>query len=89
MKETSTRDWLHLDLLIYTRKFAESLSFIQDLDLKYHDDPLFYSTKIYYIAQCFWGLGDKNKAIELMENLIEIKPDYRLASSLLKEWRLE
>lgn len=89
MEETSVRDWLHLDLLILNHKYAETLSYMKELELKHQEDPAFYTAKVYYVAQCFWGLGDRRKAIELMENLIQIKPDYRLASSILKDWRLE
>lgn len=89
MEPTTSRDWLQLDLLILSHKFAEALSFIREIELKYLQEPSFYPAKVYYVAQCFWGLGDRRKAIELMENLIQIKPDYRLASSLLKDWRFD
>jgi hypothetical protein len=89
MTESSTRDWLQIELLILNNKFAEALSFLRELDGRLENDPSYFTAKVYYVAQCFWGLGDHRKAIELMENLIQIKPDYRMASSLLKDWRLE
>lgn len=89
MEESPVRDWLHLELLILNHKYAETLSYIKELETKHQNEPTFYTIKVYYVAQCFWGLGDRRKAIELMENLIQIKPDYRLASSILKDWRLE
>lgn len=89
MPNSVSRDWLQLDLLVLNRKFAEALSYIKELEAHFQNEPEFYTAKVYYLAQCFWGLGDRRKAIELMENLIQIKPDYRIASSLLKDWRME
>jgi hypothetical protein len=89
MPEGQTKAWLQLELLLLNHKFAEGLAFLTELDGRFQNNPSFYPIKVYYVAQCFWGLGDRKKAIELMENLSQIKPDYRLASSLLKDWRSE
>jgi tetratricopeptide (TPR) repeat protein len=89
MQDGPSKDWLKLDILLSDRKFAEALSYFKELDHKYQQEPAYYSAKIYYVAQCFWGLGDHRKAVELMENLIQIKPDYRLAATFLRDWRQE
>lgn len=83
------KDWLHLELLVLNQKFAETLAYLKYLDAVYGNDPSYYTAKVYYTAQCFWGLGERKKAIELMESLFQIKPDYRLASALLKDWRTD
>lgn len=82
-----TKDWLHLELLLRHNKFAECLSLINEMEPQHKKNPDYYATKVYFVAQCFWGLGEAEKAIELMENLIHVKPDYRLSSSLLKRWK--
>jgi hypothetical protein len=87
MEASPSRDWLHVELLILTKKFADALAYLKQLDTIWAAEPSYYSAKVYYVAQCFWGLGDRHKAIELMENLNQIKPDYRLSGALLKEWR--
>lgn len=81
--------WLHMELLLLNRKFAEGLSFVNSMELKFKEDPLFFKSKVYYVAQCFWGLGEHKKALELMQNLAEVHPDFRLTSSFLKEWKSE
>jgi hypothetical protein len=89
MPSSESRDWLHLDLLIFNNKFAEALAYFKYLDQFYSQSPSYFPAKVYYTAQCFWGLGDRRKAIELMDSLFQVKPDYRLTSSLLKDWRSE
>lgn len=90
MNSSASKDWLQLELMILNRKFAAALAYIHDvMDLSYNDHSFYYSAKTYYVAQCLWGLGEHRKAIELMNNLINVHPEYRLASSFLKEWKLE
>lgn len=92
LKCSSSRstDWLQLDLLILNRKFATALAYIhEELEPTYRAEPTFYSAKIYYVSQCFWGLGEHRKALELMKHLAEVHPDYRLAASFVKEWKSE
>lgn len=81
------KNWLHLELLILNRKYATALAYIyEELEPVYQAESSFYSAKIYYVSQCFWGLGENRKALELMKHLATVHPDYRLASSFLKEW---
>lgn len=83
-----SKDWLHLDLLLLNRKYATALAYIhEELEPIYQAESSFYSAKIYYVSQCFWELGERRKALELMKNLTDVHPDYRLASSFLKEWK--
>lgn len=85
-----SNDWLRLDLLLLNRKFATALAYMhEELEPTYQAEASFYSAKIYYVSQCFWGLGEQRKALELMKHLVEVHPDYRLASSFLKEWKSE
>ena len=87
LPQSAEKDWLYLDLLFLNHKYAETLAYFKYLDAVYGHEPTYFSAKVYYTAQCFWGLGERKKAIELMDNLSQLKPDYRLASSLLKDWR--
>lgn len=89
MEKSLAKDWLYLDLLMNNKKFVDALAYFSFLDEHYGLDANYYTSKIYYVAQCYWGLGEKRKAIELMENLTKIKPDYRLAASILRDWRAE
>ncbi len=90
IKPSPAKDWLYLDLLLLNRKFAAALAYIhEELEPLHQSEATFYSAKIYYVAQCLWGLGEPAKAIDLMHNLTNVHPDYRLASSFLKEWKSE
>ncbi len=81
--------WLHLELLLLNRKYAEALSLIQKIDQSTSNDPSNFAAKVYSVALCFWGLGEQEKAIELMNAIVEINPNYRMASTLIKEWKSE
>lgn len=87
MAPSPSRDWLQLDLLILAKKFAEALSFLGELEDRLSLHPDFYFAKIYAIAQCHWGLGDKLNALKLMQDLLQINPEYRLSASLVKDWK--
>lgn len=86
---SESRDWLHLDLLIYNNKLVDALAYFKYLDKFYSQSASYFAAKIYYTAQCYWGLGEQKKAVELMETLFQVRPDYRLTSFLLKDWKAE
>lgn len=88
MPNSLAKNWLHLELLLLNKKFASALAYLHDeLEPLYSKDATFYSAKIYYVARCLWGLDDHRKAIDLMSQLLQILPDYKMASILLKEWK--
>lgn len=84
--ETS-RDWLYLEVLLHCRRFAELLSEIAQVELRYATEPETFFASAYLRAQALWGLGQKHSAIEVLEGLLASRPHYRAGATLLNNWR--
>ncbi len=82
-------DWLLLEVLILGRQYASALGEIETLELKYSGDPETPFALTYSRARALWGLGETFTALELMRSLVQIRPTYRSASTLLRQWTEE
>lgn len=86
-KGDTTMDWLRSEVLLRARRFAEVLHHVTYLENAYSDDPdTIYSIQ-YLRAQALWGLNQRMTAIEILEGLVQVRPQYRSASALLDEWK--
>lgn len=81
--------WLKADLLLEAGRYADLLQLLYDLEQIFPGEPETFFKTAYLRAQCFWGLGQKQLAIETMESLLTTKPDYRSGPTLLVLWRSE
>ncbi len=79
--------WLKCDLLHELGRYAELLAFLYTIENSFTEDPETFFKTTYLRAQAFWGLGQKEKAIETMESLLTTKPQYRAGQTLLTLWR--
>lgn len=79
-------DWFRLELLLKARQFLECLEEIGKVEAKYSDDPESSFASTYIRAQVLRGLGQTGSAVELMRSIVNIRPSYRSAHSLLLEW---
>lgn len=79
-------DWLRAELLLRARRFVDGLDHLTGLELRYCNDPETAFAITYLRAQAFWGLGQSSRAIELVQTLVSVRPHYRSAASLLKQW---
>lgn len=86
MKPTTGSDWLKTELLIRIRRYLDALEWLVQLEKKYIENPDTPFAITYWRAQALWGLGQSTAAIELMRSLVQVRPDYRSASSMLNEW---
>jgi hypothetical protein len=43
----------------------------------------------YYRAQCYYGLGQIETALAVMEGVLAVKPNFRMASTLHSLWSKE
>lgn len=88
-KSDSTRelDWLKAEILLQARLFVQLLDHLTWLETAYADDPETVFSIQYLRAQALWGLNQKDTAIEILEGLIQTRPEYRAAHSLLDEWK--
>lgn len=85
--ETVSRAWLRAHLLLAARRYVELLDQLPEIESIDHENPEAAFEAIYFRAQAHWGLGDRLQAVELMETLLERRPEYRAGSSLLAEWK--
>ncbi len=79
-------DWLRADLLIRAQRYIECLDQLSLLEQRYTNDPDTAFGTTYLRAKALWGLKQGGRAIELLQTLIRIRPQYRSAASLLRDW---
>lgn len=81
--------WLRQELLIAARRFVESLEELAAVEKALVHDPEIPFAVSYLRAQALWGLGQRQEALRLLEDLLSVRPDYRSAGSLRDVWREE
>lgn len=79
-------DWLQADALLRSRRFVECLDHLSTLEGRYGGNPETSFAVTYLRAQALWGLKQPSRAQELIQSILSIRPGYRSASSLLKDW---
>ncbi len=85
--DSPLKDWTRAEILLRSRRFIELLDELLVLEKKYDDDPETIFSAHYLRAQALWGLEQKRLAIEILEGMVEARPQYRAAHSLLTEWK--
>ncbi|MCB0412597.1 MAG: tetratricopeptide repeat protein [Bdellovibrionales bacterium] len=85
-EDSAAKDWLKLELLISSRRFLEAVDLSQTIESKYAEDPDTTFGALYGRARALHGLGQKTSAIDLLKDILEIRPHYRSAHSLLTSW---
>ena len=79
--------WVRFECLMQLRRFLECLGEVKALEVQVTSDPEAIYGCSYYRARSLWGLGEKLKAIEELEMIVKLRPDYRSAHSLLIQWK--
>jgi hypothetical protein len=79
-------DWYKLELLLETRYFVDTLELVQELELEYANNPDTMFATTYARARALKGLGRPALAIDLLQSIVNIKPNYRSAQSFLSDW---
>lgn len=85
--DSAQKDWLRAEALLRGRRFVELLNELLILEDKYSSDAETVFAVHYLRAQALWGLEQKHLAIEILEGMVETRPHYRAAVSLLREWK--
>ncbi len=84
-RKSATLLWYELQLCLEAQQFARALSTIEDLQKnKITSDQSF--SLLYYQAMALYGLGNKPLAIQIVKNILKIRPQFKSANSLLLEW---
>lgn len=77
--------WFALDVLLQSNQFLEVINFCEQLREKTQDPETIFTLK-YNKALALWNLKKKDAAIEIMKELVSVRPDFRSSSNLLIEW---
>jgi tetratricopeptide (TPR) repeat protein len=80
--------WYELQLCLNGKQYARALSTI-DLLQKTKITSEHSFSLLYYQAVALYGLGKKSSAIQIIKNILKIRPQFKSASSLLLEWESE
>lgn len=84
--ENSKKDWLRVELLLKAREYALALEETTRLESTYANDPESTFAAIYGRARALWGLGQAAMAVELIRSIVNVRPNYKSARSLLADW---
>ena len=79
-------DWLKMEVFLLAEHALELLQLSFEIEAKYalQADALYAC--LYYRAQAYFLLDDKQKALEIMNEILAHEPHYRRAAQLLREW---
>ena len=81
------RDWLRLELLLLSRRFLDALDWSNQLSIRYADNVNTPVATMYARARAVWGLHQFSSAVETLAEVVNVRPDYRSAQSLLMQWK--
>lgn len=81
------KDWLKLELLIRCENFIDAITESFEIENKYPQNPDTIFSTLELRAQALYGLGEREKAIQILEKLLEISPKNQTAKVLLHSWR--
>ncbi|MCB0407754.1 MAG: hypothetical protein KDD34_06070 [Bdellovibrionales bacterium] len=79
-------EWLKIDLLIDSGRFVDCLSQVHDIELRYANDPETTFAATYARAKALNGLGQTGPAIDLLQSIVSVRPNYRSAFTLMTQW---
>lgn len=83
---TEANEWLKAELLVLARRHVEAMEHLNHLEVKYAEDPESTFAVSYLRARCFKELGQKDAALEILESIVRVRPNYRSAQALFLEW---
>lgn len=85
--ETESRDWLRAETLAECGRYLDLLKTLEQLEKKTSANAEATFGATYLRALAYYGLGQKDYAISLLESLAARVPYYRSTEALLHEWR--
>ncbi|MGE4132463.1 MAG: tol-pal system YbgF family protein [Bdellovibrionales bacterium] len=83
---TVANEWLRTELLVLARRFVEALDLLNQMEVRYANDPETAFAVSYMRAMCFRELGQKDAALEIMRSIARVRPNYRSAQALIQDW---
>jgi hypothetical protein len=85
-KQSPSIDWLRLDLMLHAHRFIDVIEESKRLEAEHANDPESAFAATYARARALKGLGQTSTAVDLMRSLVNVRPSYKSAQSLLTDW---
>ncbi len=85
--QTHSRDWLKAEVLHDCGRFLDLIKLIESLENSKDAKPEDTHGAVYLKALAYYGLGQKEVAIRLLNSLSHAVPYYRSTEALLHEWK--
>lgn len=85
--KTFAGEWLKAEILFESSRFLDLLKHLETLEKEMTYTPEATYGAIYLKAQSYYGLGQKEIAIQLLESLSAKVPSYRSTEALIHEWK--
>lgn len=85
--KTFASEWLKAEILFESSRFLDLLKHLETLEKDMTYTPEATYGAIYLKAQAYYGLGQKDIAIHLLESLSAKVPSYRSTEALIHEWK--
>ncbi len=77
--------WIYTELLISKRRYIEALSQVKESNkTETADDQFNY---YYFSAICLWNLNDKANALEIIQSIAKVKPNFKQTIFFLNLWQ--
>ncbi len=80
-------EWLKAEMLFESGRYLELLKHVEHIETHLIQTAESTYGAIYLKAQSYFGLGQKEIAIRLLESLSDKAPNYRSTQALLHEWK--
>lgn len=79
--------WTRMEALSQARHFVALLNHLERAELLGASDPESTFALLYLKALALWGLGHRFSALEIVEGIVNHRPNYRSAMTLLHLWK--
>lgn len=87
--KTFSSEWLKAEILFESGRHLDLLKHIENIEKSLATTPDATYGATYLKAQAYYGLGQKDVAIRLLESLSQAVPSYRSTEALLHEWKMQ
>lgn len=84
---TMANEWLKAEMLFESGRYLELLKHLENIEIHMAQTADDTYGSVYMKAQAYFGLGQKDIAIRLLESLSDRAPNYRSTQALLHEWK--
>ncbi len=85
--KTFASEWLKAEILFESSRFLDLLKHLETLEKDMTSTPESTYGAIYLKAQAYFGLGQKQIALQLLESLSAKVSSYRSTEALIHEWK--